>query len=51
MIYGQGSKGNYPTFAKLIGKLLVFLDIERQRSMFYIENLCEFVSILVLSGE
>lgn len=43
MIYGKGSKGNYPTLAKMAKKLPVFPDVENQRSMLYIENLCEFL--------
>lgn len=51
MIYGNGSKGNYPILAQLSKKLPVFPDVDNCRSMLYIENLCEFVSMLVLSGE
>lgn len=51
MIYGRGSKGNYPTLAKLARKLPVFPDVDNKRSMLYIENLCEFVALLMLSGE
>lgn len=43
MIYGKGSKGNYPTLAKLAKKLPVFPDVKNERSMLYIENLCEFL--------
>ena len=50
MIYGKGSKGNYPILAKLAKKLPVFPDIVNRRSMLYIENLCEFVSKLILCG-
>ncbi len=51
MIYGRGSKGNYPVLAKLAEKLPVFPDVENQRSMLYIGNLCEFLCKLMLSGE
>ena len=51
MIYGKGSKGNYQTLAKLARKLPVFPDVENKRSMLYIENLCEFAALLMLSGE
>lgn len=47
MIYGEGSKGNYPLMAKLAKKLLLFPNIENERSMLYIGNLCEFVRLLV----
>lgn len=51
MIYGPKAKGNYITLAKLAKRLTVFPDVRNQRSMLYIDNLCEFVSLLVLSGE
>ncbi len=51
MIYGKGSKGNYPILAKLAKRLPVFPDVENRRSMLYIGNLCEFLCRLVLSGE
>ncbi|MCI8417894.1 MAG: NAD-dependent epimerase/dehydratase family protein [Lachnospiraceae bacterium] len=51
MIYGRGSKGNYPVLAKLAKKLPVFPAVENQRSMLFIDNLCEFLCLLILSGE
>lgn len=51
MIYGKGSKGNYPTLAKLAKKLPVFPDVNNQRSMLYIENLCEFLCQVMLVGK
>lgn len=48
MIYGKGSKGNYPTLAKFAKKLPVFPDIDNERSMLYIENLCEFLCQVML---
>ncbi|RRK32630.1 glycosyltransferase [Schaedlerella arabinosiphila] len=51
MIYGCGAKGNYQTLAKLAKKFYFFPDVANSRSMLYIENLCEFVSLLTLSGE
>lgn len=48
MIYGKGSKGNYLTLAKMAKKLPVFPDVENQRSMLYIENLCEFLCQIFL---
>ena len=49
MIYGKGSKGNYPTLSKLARKLPVFPDVENKRSMLYVENLCEFLCKMFLS--
>ena len=47
MVYGKGSKGNYPMLSKISGKLNIFPDIDNQRSMIYIENLCEFFRELI----
>ncbi|MBE5907639.1 MAG: NAD-dependent epimerase/dehydratase family protein [Lachnospiraceae bacterium] len=51
MIYGKGSKGNYPTLAKMAKKLPIFPDIDNCRSMLYIENLCEFLCQVMIRGE
>lgn len=51
MIYGKGSKGNYPTLAKMALKMPVFPYIINERSMLYIENLCEFVRLIVENNE
>ena len=48
MIYGKGSKGNYPILAKLAKKMPVFPDVNNERSMLYIENLCEFLCQIML---
>ena len=48
MIYGKGSKGNYPVLAKLAKKLPVFPEVDNERSMLYIENLCEFLCQVML---
>jgi len=51
MIYGKGSKGNYPTLAAMAKKLPIFPDVENERSMLYIENLCEFLAQVMIRGE
>lgn len=51
MIYGKGSKGNYPTLSKLAQKLPIFPKVNNCRSMLYIENLCEFVRLMVENEE
>ena len=51
MIYGKGSKGNYPLLAKIAMKMPVFPMVNNQRSMLYIENLCEFVRLMVENEE
>lgn len=47
MIYGKGSKGNYPLLAKIAFKMPIFPYVKNERSMLYIENLCEFVRLMV----
>lgn len=47
MIYGPGSKGNYPLLSRLAGKLMVFPAVRNERSMLYVENLAEFVRLLI----
>src|SRR5699024_12036773 len=42
MIYGKGSKGNYPKLSKAAQKLPIFPDMDNQRSMLHIDNLSEF---------
>ena len=47
MIYGKGSKGNYPTLAKMAKTFPLFPNIHNQRSMLYIDNLCEFILLII----
>lgn len=51
MIYGEGSKGNYPLLAKLAKKLPFFPEIENKRSMLYVGNLCKFISLMIQNQE
>ncbi len=51
MIYGKDSKGNYPILSKLAQKCPVFPYVNNQRSMLYIENLAEFVRLMVENNE
>ncbi len=51
MIYGKGSKGNYPLMAKLALKTPIFPYVKNERSMLYVENLCEFVRLMVENEE
>ncbi len=50
MVYGKGCKGNYPKLAKLAVKIPVFPYVDNRRSMIYIDNLCEFVRLLIDNG-
>lgn len=51
MIYGKGSKGNYPILAKIARKLPVFPNVNNERSMLHIDNLCEFLCQIMLVRE
>lgn len=51
MIYGKGSKGNYPLLAKIALKTPVFPYVNNERSMLYVENLCEFVRLMIENSE
>ncbi len=51
MIYGKGSKGNYPLLAKMARKLLFFPDVQNERSMLYVGNLCKFISLMIENEE
>lgn len=47
MIYGKGSKGNYPRLANMAKKIPVFPGIDNERSMLHIDNLCEFIKVMI----
>lgn len=47
MIYGKGSKGNYPKLSKLAKITPVFPDIDNERSMLHIDNLCQFIKVMI----
>ncbi|MGM0843663.1 MAG: NAD-dependent epimerase/dehydratase family protein [Bacillota bacterium] len=51
MIYGKGSKGNYPKLSNLAQKLPIFPNIDNQRSMIHIDNLCEFIRLVIDNKE
>ena len=51
MIYGKGSKGNYPTLSKFGKKLPFFPYIKNERSMLYIGHLVEFVRLMIENEE
>ncbi|EXJ23313.1 UDP-glucose 4-epimerase [Alkalibacterium sp. AK22] len=47
MIYGKQSKGNYPKLSKLAQITPIFPDIDNARSMLHIDNLSEFIKIVI----
>lgn len=51
MIYGKGSKGNYPRLSALAKKTPVFPSVKNQRSMLHIDNLCEFIRLMIDNNE
>ena len=51
MIYGKGSKGNYQQLAKLATKLPIFPIVDNKRSMLHIDNLCEFIKLMIDNEE
>ncbi|NMB43965.1 MAG: NAD-dependent epimerase/dehydratase family protein [Clostridiales bacterium] len=51
MIYGKDSKGNYPLLSKFARKSPIFPNIDNQRSMLHIDNLCEFIKLMIDNGE
>ncbi|MEY8410862.1 sugar transferase [Lachnospiraceae bacterium 62-26] len=51
MVYGKESKGNYQVLSKAALIFPFFPDINNERSMLHIDNLCEFLCQLILSGE
>lgn len=48
MIYGKGSKGNYPILSKIAKKVPVFPNVKNCRSMLFVGNLCEFLCQIFL---
>lgn len=51
MIYGPGSKGNYPLLAKFARKTPLFPTLENQRSMLFLGNLMEFIKLMIDNKE
>lgn len=47
VVYGPGCKGNFPRLIKLAKICLVFPSIENERSMIYIDNLTEFIRLVI----
>ncbi|SHJ79274.1 UDP-glucose 4-epimerase [Clostridium amylolyticum] len=51
MIFGKDSKGNYTKLAKMAQKLPIFPDVKNERSMLHIDNLCEFIRLMIDNEE
>ncbi|MDE4974203.1 NAD-dependent epimerase, partial [Francisella tularensis subsp. holarctica] len=44
MVYGEGSKGNYPKLDKLEKYTFIFPNINNERSVIYIDNLSKEIA-------
>lgn len=51
MIYGRECKGNYQRLSKLAKRIPIFPNIENERSMLYIDNLCELIRLIIEKEE
>lgn len=47
MVYGKGCKGNYPKLSNFALRLPFFPKIKNERSMIFIDNLSEFLKLLI----
>jgi nucleoside-diphosphate-sugar epimerase len=48
MVYGPGCKGNFPKLVQLAKLCPVFPDLNNERSLIYIDNLCEFLRLVIV---
>lgn len=46
-VYGKGCKGNYNTISSIAKKTPVFPEYKNQKSMIYIDNLTEFIRLVI----
>lgn len=51
MVYGPNCKGNFPKLKKIAKISPIFPNIENNRSMIYIDNLCEFFKQIIDNEE
>jgi len=51
MIYGPGCKGNYNALSRFGRKWLFFPSIKNARSMIFIDNLSEFIDLIIKNGD
>ena len=47
MVYGPRCKGNFPELIKLVKKLPFFPTLQNKRSMIFVDNLSEFLAIVI----
>lgn len=46
-VYGKGCPGNYNTISKIAKKTPIFPTYKNKKSMIYIDNLCEFLRLVI----
>lgn len=51
LIYGKGARGNYNKLSKLAKISPIFPDLENKRSMLHIDNLSEFICLMIKNVE
>lgn len=51
MIYGKGSRGNYPKLAKMARRIPFFPNYPNKRSMLYIDHLAELIRLIILNED
>ena len=51
MVYGTGSKGNYPKLVKLAKSTPLFPDYNNKRSMLHIDNLSEIIRLIIQNND
>lgn len=49
-VYGKGCSGNYNMISKIAKKTPIFPNYQNKKSMIYIDNLCEFIRMIVDDG-
>lgn len=47
VVYGKGCKGNFTLLEKIVKKSFIFPNYPNIRSMIYIDNLCEFLKLII----
>jgi UDP-glucose 4-epimerase len=51
MIYGRGCRGNFGTMAKIADKAPIFPKVKNERSVLYVDNLSEFIRLMIDNGK
>ena len=47
LVYSELAKGNFPRLVRIAKILPIFPDVDNEQSMIYIENLCEFIRLII----